>query len=90
MPAHFPRKRQLSEVGLSRSPIPEKHVPWTAPTMSERLVNVDRETPMQLPANLRKWVPEDDRENDIGFGGGERLTTPPVNPYLDAISQTGS
>jgi hypothetical protein len=32
-----------------------------APTMPERLVNVDRETPLLLPANLRKWVPEDDR-----------------------------
>jgi hypothetical protein len=30
-----------------------------APTMPERLVNVDRETPLLLPANLRKWVPED-------------------------------
>jgi hypothetical protein len=28
--------------------------------MSERLVNVDRETPMLLPADLRTWVPEDD------------------------------
>jgi transposase len=28
--------------------------------MSERLVNVDREPPMLLPADLRKWVPEDD------------------------------
>jgi len=28
--------------------------------MSERLVNVDRETPMLLPVDLREWVPEDD------------------------------
>ena len=28
--------------------------------MSERLVNVDRETPMLLPVDLRQWVPEDD------------------------------
>ena len=28
--------------------------------MSERLVNVDRETPMLLPMDLRDWVPEDD------------------------------
>ena len=28
--------------------------------MSERLVNVDRDTPMLLPADLREWVPEDD------------------------------
>ena len=28
--------------------------------MSERLVNVDRETPMLLPVDLRDWVPEDD------------------------------
>ena len=28
--------------------------------MAERLVNVDRETPMLLPADLRQWVPEDD------------------------------
>jgi transposase len=28
--------------------------------MSERFVNVDRETPMLLPADLRQWVPEDD------------------------------
>lgn len=27
--------------------------------MSERLVNVDRETPMLLPVDLREWVPED-------------------------------
>jgi transposase len=28
--------------------------------MSERLVNVDRDTPMLLPADLREWVPADD------------------------------
>jgi transposase len=28
--------------------------------MGERLVNVDRETPMLLPVDLRDWVPEDD------------------------------
>jgi transposase len=28
--------------------------------MSERLVNVDRETPMLLPADLREWAPADD------------------------------
>ncbi len=28
--------------------------------MSERLVNVDRETPMLPPVDLRNWVPEDD------------------------------
>jgi len=28
--------------------------------MAERLVNVDRDTPMLLPADLRRWVPEDD------------------------------
>ena len=28
--------------------------------MAERLVNVDRETPMLLPADLRQWIPEDD------------------------------
>jgi transposase len=28
--------------------------------MSERFVNVDRETPMLLPVDLRQWVPEDD------------------------------
>jgi transposase len=28
--------------------------------MSERLVNVDRETPMLLPVDLRDWVPEND------------------------------
>jgi len=28
--------------------------------MSERLVNVDRETPMLLPVDLRDWVPADD------------------------------
>ena len=28
--------------------------------MSERLVNVDRETAMLLPVDLRDWVPEDD------------------------------
>jgi transposase len=31
-----------------------------APTMCEGLVNVDRETPMLLPADLREWVPADD------------------------------
>ena len=28
--------------------------------MAERLVNVDRSTPMLLPPDLREWVPEDD------------------------------
>ncbi len=28
--------------------------------MAERLVNVDRNTPMLLPVDLRQWVPEDD------------------------------
>jgi transposase len=28
--------------------------------MCERLVNVDRETPMLLPADLREWVPAED------------------------------
>jgi len=28
--------------------------------MAERLVNVDRDTPMLLPADLRLWVPQDD------------------------------
>jgi len=28
--------------------------------VAENLVNVDRETPMLLPADLRQWVPEDD------------------------------
>ena len=28
--------------------------------MAERFVNVDRETPMLLPVDLRDWVPEDD------------------------------
>ena len=28
--------------------------------MSERLVNVDRETPLLLPVDLRDWVPGDD------------------------------
>ena len=28
--------------------------------MSDRLVNVDRETPMLLPVDLRAWVPEDE------------------------------
>lgn len=28
--------------------------------MAERLVNVDRQTPMLLPVDLREWVPEDD------------------------------
>lgn len=28
--------------------------------MSERLVNVDRETPMRLPVVLRDWVSKDD------------------------------
>ena len=28
--------------------------------MAERLVNVDRDTPMLLPVDLREWVPEDD------------------------------
>jgi transposase len=28
--------------------------------MAERLVNVDRETPMLLPVDLRQWIPEDD------------------------------
>jgi transposase len=28
--------------------------------MSTRLVNVDRDTPLLLPADLREWVPEDD------------------------------
>lgn len=28
--------------------------------MGERLVNVDRETPMLVPVDMRQWVPEDD------------------------------
>src|SRR4030042_2480630 len=28
--------------------------------MAERLVNVDRDTPMLLPADLRLWVPQND------------------------------
>jgi transposase len=28
--------------------------------MAERLVNVDRDTPMLLPVDLRQWVPEND------------------------------
>jgi hypothetical protein len=28
--------------------------------MAERFVEVDRSTPMLLPADLREWVPEDD------------------------------
>ena len=28
--------------------------------MAERFVNVDRETPLLLPPDLRDWVPEDD------------------------------
>ena len=28
--------------------------------MSERFVNVDRDTPMLLPVDLRDWVPGDD------------------------------
>ena len=28
--------------------------------MAERLVNVDRETPLLLPVDLRDWVPEND------------------------------
>ena len=28
--------------------------------MAERFVEVDRSTPMLLPADLRDWVPEDD------------------------------
>jgi transposase len=28
--------------------------------MGERLVNVDRETPMLLPVDLREWIPQDD------------------------------
>jgi hypothetical protein len=28
--------------------------------MAERFVNVDRETPMLLPVDLREWIPQDD------------------------------
>ena len=28
--------------------------------MNPRMVNVDRQTPMLLPPNLREWVPADD------------------------------
>jgi transposase len=28
--------------------------------MAENLVNVDRDTPMLLPVDLRQWVPEND------------------------------
>lgn len=28
--------------------------------MAERFVNVDRDTPLLLPPDLRDWVPEDD------------------------------
>ncbi|MGA2381451.1 MAG: transposase, partial [Spirochaetia bacterium] len=28
--------------------------------MAERFVNVDRDTPMLLPVDLREWIPQDD------------------------------
>lgn len=35
--------------------------------VSENFVNVDRETPMLLPADLRQWVPEDDLMHFVGL-----------------------
>jgi transposase len=44
--------------------------------MSERLVNIDRETPMLFPPDMRDWLPEDhlvyfivDAVNQINLSG---------------------
>ncbi len=48
--------------------------------MAERLVNVDRDTPMLLPVDLRQWVPENDLVHFvIGAVDSMRLSTMSVN-----------
>ena len=48
--------------------------------MSTRLVNVDRQTPLLMPPDLRDWVPEDDRvQFVIEAVAGMRLSTLKVN-----------
>ena len=58
--------------------------------MAERFVEVDRDTPMLLPADLRAWVPEDDLVHFVleavatlptgGFVANERGTGHPQYP----------
>jgi transposase len=49
--------------------------------MAERLVNIDRDTPMLLPVDLREWVPPDDLVHFvIEAVMGMRLTTLAANP----------
>lgn len=49
--------------------------------MAQRLVNIDRDTPMLLPVDLREWVPQDDLVHFvIEAVMGLRLTTLAANP----------
>ena len=43
--------------------------------MAERLVNIDRDTPLLLPPDLREWVPEDDMVHFV-IEAVERMTLP--------------
>ena len=45
---------------LPRPPIPARRVTWQAPRMCEGLASVERETPLQMPSDLREWVAADD------------------------------
>ena len=48
--------------------------------MAERLVNVDRDTPMLLPVDLRQWIPENDLVHFvIGAVDSMNLSTVSVN-----------
>ena len=46
--------------------------------MAVRFVNVDRDTPMLLPPDLRDWVPVDDMVHFVieAVGGRDHPTTP--------------
>ena len=46
--------------------------------MAENLVNVDRDTPMLLPADLRQWVPEDDLVHFV-INAVETMKLPALN-----------
>jgi transposase len=53
--------------------------------MAERFVEVDRDTPMLLPADLRAWVPED----DLVHFGLEAVRTLPTGEFVVNERGTG-
>ena len=52
--------RSLSDFGARGQSIDARSLTLVESGMAVRLVNVDRETPMLLPVDLKDWVPEDD------------------------------